>query len=369
MARETKLTSENIKKAAVLAAAGRSTADIEIALHVSQPTVSRLLRLARDRRYLETRCTLPVSQIREIESLLHVGKALTKHPAWSKRLIDVKIVSNTPPAGARPSTTTQWRAFAAGAADHVLTLLPRATQIGVTWGRVLQGLVDVIEQQMRERPPFEDAVVFPVCGDPPQIARAPERSSSLLAARLQRAVGDHSEGHSNSLVGVTAFIPETFTDSEVATLRKALTFTPGYVSIFSKRGLASRMDCLLTGIGTSSDLHDPLAGSHARSDGRAVRERASLGNIGGVLLERTGATRADLQRLRDQNDRWTGLKSEHLERCARHGASRKVPGTIVVATGADKATVLDAAIRRGWVNHAVIDPPLAAKLSQLSREA
>jgi DNA-binding transcriptional regulator LsrR (DeoR family) len=69
--------------------------------------------------------------------------------------------------------------------------------------------------------------------------------------------------------------------------------------------------------------------------------------------------------VRGINDRWAGVRLEHLARCARAatgGAGRA--GVIVLAVGRSKAEVVLECVRGGLVNELIVDHDLAQALAQ-----
>jgi hypothetical protein len=66
--------------------------------------------------------------------------------------------------------------------------------------------------------------------------------------------------------------------------------------------------------------------------------------------------------------RWTGVKMGHLQDCARRALNRtpdRAPGVIVLAIGANKATVVYEALRKGLIQHLFTDEDLADRLEQI----
>jgi DNA-binding transcriptional regulator LsrR (DeoR family) len=66
---------------------------------------------------------------------------------------------------------------------------------------------------------------------------------------------------------------------------------------------------------------------------------------------------------------WTGLRLEHLEACARLGERplKGPPGVVVVSAGTNRATAVCELIKRGLVNHLIVDDVLAEELEKASR--
>src|SRR5205085_2380645 len=84
-----------------------------------------------------------------------------------------------------------------------------------------------------------------------------------------------------------------------------------------------------------------------------------VGDIGGVFLPRTARDRV----VRGINERWTGVRLEHILRCARAAARDHTrAGVIVLAVGAAKAQVTLDSVRAGLITELIIDHDLAQAL-------
>jgi hypothetical protein len=125
---------------------------------------------------------------------------------------------------------------------------------------------------------------------------------------------------------------------------------------------------VLTSLGTNESGTSWLeAASAAAAVDPEELAAASAGNIGGLFIDRRDASGADRRLVQRVNERWTGFRFEHLERCARasaHGPDRL--GVVVIAgRGASQARTAYECVRRGYVNRLLLDPNTASALEEL----
>ena len=85
----------------------------------------------------------------------------------------------------------------------------------------------------------------------------------------------------------------------------------------------------------------------------------AVGDIGGVFLPRSARDPV----VRGINERWTGVRLEHLAGCARAAADDPGrAGVVVVAMGRAKAEVTHACVRAGLITELILDHDLAQAL-------
>jgi DNA-binding transcriptional regulator LsrR (DeoR family) len=255
------------------------------------------------------------------------------------------------------------------AAGRMQELLPRMRLVGVTWGKTIARLVDGLRQLNPQAPSLPRPVQFvPLTGEPLAFPD-PETSSSTLAHRLGEVFtpGAHSL---HSLAAVPAFIPAKFPRKSQATIRNFIAEIAGYRAVFEPAGpdrktqepLVDRLDAIVTGVGTvSAGVSGRLLDDRVAAEGvtkEELQERA-VGDIGGVFLPR--AARDPV--VRGINERWTGVRLEHLARCATAAADdpQRV-GVVVVAIGRAKVEVTLACVRAGLITELILDHDLAAAL-------
>jgi DNA-binding transcriptional regulator LsrR (DeoR family) len=176
--------------------------------------------------------------------------------------------------------------------------------------------------------------------------------------------------HSLSLAAVPALIPENFTPKEVKAIRKLINYVDAYHDIFGgqrkdeteQEPWIRRMDCILTSVGPRErPLGDRLlktAGIHKER----LRELV-IGDICGILIPRPGLSTAEDSEVERVTERWTGIKLGDLEDCARRASRSRGTGVIVIAIGKNKAAFIYEVVRRGLVNHLIVDQDLADRLA------
>ena len=124
------------------------------------------------------------------------------------------------------------------------------------------------------------------------------------------------------------------------------------------------MEILVTSAG-----HTPLGFSRGSLLDKSEQE-FFVGDMGGVLLPHPNLSRLERRKARDIDARWTGLRLEHLEACARRAratadAPNGPPGVVLMSIGEQRAPAVFEAVRRGLTNHLVIDSRLEYALSTL----
>jgi DNA-binding transcriptional regulator LsrR (DeoR family) len=365
--------------AAYLYSQGNDQARIGGVLRVSQAEVSRLLGMARREGWLQTRCVLPEGAVAAVEQMVFADRDLLR-----ARLGREAARGGAAPvrglrifhSGGEGTDAAAWdarlRRCGQAAAARLQELLPRLRLAGVAWGATIARLVDGV-RQLNPRPPLLPGPVqlIPLTGEPLTFPD-PETSSSTLAHRLHEILGGASAFH--SLAAVPAFIPAKFSRPSRKAIRQFIAEIAGYRAIFERRSadgrpqepLADRVDAILTGVGTvSAEISGRLLDDRLLAEGltkEQLRERV-IGDIGGIFLPRAGHQRV----VRGINERWVGVRLEHLARCAR-AAAQDVgrAGVIVLAIGRAKAEVVLECVRGGLVNELVVDHELAQALLQAS---
>jgi len=361
---------------AVLSADGRSQSDIARAIKVSQATVARLAKEATSLGLLVQRqpvCTLPSERVDELRTRVDEDLSL-RLASIAGRPLDLQVVTLSESVARAQSAEGYFRKvqeFGVRVAPYLARLLSHGRLFGVTWGLALQQVIEGLRRTPGAVPRPEHSVRFvPVSGDPaPTALPDARRSSSHLVADLDDLFNGKG-GRALTLAGVTAHIPARFSRPEdVRTIREFIRDLGSYREIFgdeSTPALLDQLDGVLTSVGPASLASDPFL-NFAADDSklRSHLERSTVGNIGGVFLERKPASREQVRQIEEINERWTGIRLEHLTRCAQ--AATKDPrrvGVVVVAVG-DKAEIVLECLRRGLVNRLLIDRSGATALKQL----
>jgi len=197
-------------------------------------------------------------------------------------------------------------------------------------------------------------------------------SAAMIAARLETALtGKKNFEHSFS--SVASCIPEGFSGERAETLRAFFRTFPGYQAIFGpgrsdRGGLITKLDGMLTSVGTNESGTSWLkAASAAASVDPEDLAAASAGNIGGLFVERRDASSNDRRLVERVNERWTGFRFAHLERCARAAAidPERLGVVVIAGRGANQARTVHECVRRGYVNRLLLDPNTASALEKL----
>lgn len=247
-------------------------------------------------------------------------------------------------------------------------LVPKMRSVGVTWGVTLRCLVDELDKRFPAPPRADDPVCFfPTCGDPPEVQHDPHRGSSILVTRLATRFNG-SKTSEFSFSGVGASIPAGIRSArDVAAIRRYLLLNSRYRRVFGDgkaKGLIDGCDTILTSAGTAVGMGGPWL--EAAAEAMEMTPRAlwalTVGNIGGLFLPKPELTARAAQKLKEVNDRWTGIRLEHLMACASKASLERV-GVVMIAAG-DKTEILLECLRMGLVNHLIIDQVQAAALAK-----
>jgi DNA-binding transcriptional regulator LsrR (DeoR family) len=383
-----KETEIDIVAAAYLAGEGKLQKEIADQLNLSQTLVSRMLAKAKNLYWREEvtflRDKIDAQTSREL--LDRIGRN-----DLARRLSELSQRHASRPGpvlrvfGGEKGANDKARSFqfAREAAPYVKGLLERAGTCGVTWGGMLGHVLEALRTLAIPAPWKQPNLeIVPLCGEP--LGDEPTTfSSSSISHELGKLVnGDHYNARYIGMV--PAFLPD-FEEEEIHTIWKLIGLVNHYVEIFgtpeSKPGpvppLAERLDMILTSVGPASEPLGFLKG-RLLATGKVTTEELKdliVGDIGGVCIERAHLSKRPMGRLESVTKRWTGLKFKHLDACAARAAEARaaqqdpltgMPGVVVVSRGAKRAELVYEAVKRGLVNHLVIDQELAEELEKMS---
>lgn len=346
-------------------------------LNVSQSQVSRLLRLAREARWLVDRPLFippepgdPYFDIWcEVESQFVLSKRLENkfRSYYGEPLRRVVVVDGI------------GEAYSQGAAEALLPILSELdpqrgaiSSLGVTWGRNIRYVIQALRQLVPEpiRPADQPLTLVPLCGEPFQDREDPQTfNSSALAWELHQVVNVRGSPSPLSIAGVYAFIPQRYR-GQAETILDFYRLGSAYAAIFPKEGgLAASLDAVLTAIGVPGE----------RYPGVFLRERLALGDltpdelgsvlgdVSGILIPRKNAKPRLARKVQQLNERWTGVKQEHLVSCARRAGLG--PGVIIVAQSQDRAALIHRCCREEkMINTLLISRVLAEAIERLVDE-
>jgi DNA-binding transcriptional regulator LsrR (DeoR family) len=366
--------------AARLYSEGKLQTEIAPLIKVSQPDVSRLLREAQNKLgILRVRPSLIKENIspsdwRTVEYEFFSDKELTEKlntwvPAGTK--CNVRVLG------------TSEDDFFTGAARKLLELLAKSKAAGVLWGRTIRQIVDRLPSLIPAETVNATIECVPLCGDPIYVMNQDDEnfSASHLAAELERLLTGATRRTLPSMSGVPAYLPRSVLNPKVkrksTILEDFIYKVPGYQKIFRDPGgspFIDRVDTLLTGVGICLKA----AGSDERECGAFLRERMTqedlkpaelselvVGDIGGILVQRTGISAAKKKIVAELNAGWLGVNEGQMRRIARRSARSGSAGVIAVARGSLKGEIISQCIKEGLVNELIIDFPLAMELKNL----
>lgn len=212
-----------------------------------------------------------------------------------------------------------------------------------------------------------------LCGEP--LGNSPTRfSSSNLASQLDVLINGGTR-IPLSLAAVPALIPKDFSRAEVNAIRKLISRVDAHREIFGgpnqesarRECLIDNVDTILTSIGSSATALAFGDDEFVKTAGitREDLQKLVIGDIGGVLFPRPHLGAGEQAALDQIVARWTGITEKHIKYCIDRARHDKTPGVIVVAIGESKATIVYECVKRGLVNHLVIDQDLAKKLESV----
>lgn len=370
--------------AAYLASKGDNQTQIADKLQINQAEVSRLLKIAIDeKKWLKK--VPPIFTPRGAEAKWETAKtkfaqflsdnalrtklqALEERPG--KRLRSVVVIRNHPD-NFHPSVT-----------ETIKDVLQRGTVVGMTWGRTMRNLVDLLKETLDEPIRKDNPIQFlPLCGEPLKDRHDPVNfSSSALVAELNVLINGPKSPPPPSLAGVPAIIPPGYKPSEVTLLRRFIGQVAGYSVVFGEEkrgertpGLVDRVDTILTSLGVAQNAH-PHRGIflQERVDlgdiSEAELDEMVVGDVGGIIIPRANLGKAQTQRLEEMGRRWTGLQKDHLRDCARDAVAMNKPGVVVFSRGDSspevRGRVVQRSIELGLVNELIVDEELATALGK-----
>jgi DNA-binding transcriptional regulator LsrR (DeoR family) len=351
----------------------------ELLGNMTQSGVSRLLKHAEDRGWLEVRYRftgfdrLSPERQTELKRLVEpkgLDAALASvTSATGVRVRSVRMFSSGSTSVSPSGFERRLRRFGRAACRHLAERLEQSALCGITWGGTLSHLVAALEAAPPK--PFAGVTRFvPVCAEPLERGSNNDTSSHLVR-RLQRVLQPRGDPPL-SLTGVPALISRRFVGADAAGIRKFIDEAASYREIFtSRQPLVDRLDTLVTSVGRAGRamgfIHEELLRAGSVPGNRltnAKLERLVVGDIAGNLLGRSGLDESARREVDALNAMWTGINLGHLERIAVQADRQKRPGVIVVSIAANRADVIAAAVRRGLVNELVIDRDLALELTK-----
>jgi DNA-binding transcriptional regulator LsrR (DeoR family) len=360
--------------AAFLRSDGHSQLEIADRLAISQPDVSRYLERAKSKSWLQElnpRFTVPDEQVEKwnlAKNRFFSGEELyeclvRRFPGSSRFLRKVTLVHSLNQGHFGPSLVAA-----------VCGLIADVTYCGITWGRTIRHLAELLEQashgghQVRDRP----IQFIPLCGEPLLYDGDPgEYSSSRLSARLNRALnGTESPHRTPSLYGVPASIPLSL-GRDLAALKNFITHIQGYSDIFGASGrrstvapLIDRVEAILTSVGVAcSSDRGVFLNKRIGANDITARQVESLvaGDIGGIVIAKEGLTDKQSELIDRLNQSWNGVTLARIQRLSAEASDSK-PGMVVLASGGQRKEVVLQCIKLNLVNHLIVDQQFAVSV-------
>src|SRR5271167_1442262 len=371
---------------AYLAGEGRRNKDIAPILGVTEVAVARNLAKAR-KKYLRYQVSFLHHKVSR-NLMEKVRQRVTRQSLQDQlnRMADCNGHGRTLflrvfPCGPCRDDRERMLKLGAAAALFIRQLLLRSKTCGLTWGGMLQRVVTGLRDLPFPPPWTKETIQFiPLSGEPLGRERASFSSSSL--ARDLGIIVNGDQYDARSLAMVPAFIPDGFKEHERDGVWKLIELVQSYDDIFgphpdgsakppATKGtlpLAQRLDMILTSVGS----HDrPLGfGRGVLFDRMTVTydtlKSLIVAAVGGVCIPRENLKRAESKQMEKVQTSWTGLRPEHLEECARRGTDplKGPPGVVVISGGVKRAAAICELIKRGLVNHLIIDEVLAEELEK-----
>jgi DNA-binding transcriptional regulator LsrR (DeoR family) len=354
---------------ALLRSQGFSQSDIAERIGMSQPEVSRMLQAAITKNLLRPhpsflRENVTAEEFERAEALY--GGTFSALEKEARALVPRGVTFRLHVVSA-----TDLPAFCEQAARHVTDLLADGSlTVGTMWGSTSERIINGVTRMARPSKGSEIRAI-PLAGDPLYLLNQEnqEYSASVLAARLERAFTGRTRSDLPSLNGVPAYISKTLMadKKKAVVLHDFIRNIPGYKRIFGEDGYVDALDTVLTGVGVFAT--NPLYSA------TFLREREAqegpdfeevrpliLGDFAGSILPQPGLRAKEIELVAGLNQGWMGISLEQLKKVASGGKVKSPPGVITVGFGPDKAGILAESMKRGLVNHLVVDEQLARRL-------
>ncbi len=357
---------------ALLRSQGFTQVDIAERMHLSQPEVSRLLERASTDGMLRAQPTF-------LEERVDVAELDLARQRVAGNFLNVEMqVRKLVPAGLsfrlHTVTAKDLQAFHLQAAVVVANLLAGDLIVGTMWGSTIDKIIDGVTRIAR--PSRSSGLrAIPLAGDPLYLINHGNQqySASILAANLERALTGKARPELPSLNGVPAYISrQLMTDQKkAAVLNDFIRAIPGYHRIFGPIGYVHRIDTVLTGVGVFATNPQQTTATFIRErekqegDDFARLRNLIWGDFAGILIPRNRLSAEEKAFVKSMNQGWTGVSLEQLKEIARRARTGSPPGVITVGFSAENKTgILRESLRRGLINHLVVDEALAKELGR-----
>jgi DNA-binding transcriptional regulator LsrR (DeoR family) len=345
---------------------------------LSQPQVSRLLAHAERQNYLviEQRFASELFSdgwIRQIDEMLAPsGMAADLNNYCQRAGIHTPRmrVFESGPGNTEVALAQRRARFGRTAAGRLIELIEKSSNVGVAWGRTIKALTDGITASRQPLNKNRQITFSPVCAELVSLAHH-GYSSSRLADILDEAF-NKAPGQGPQLTGFPAYIPRHYDVEMRASIWRFISDTPGHHRVFSgPDALIHQMDMLISSIGSANT---PVLGSFDElvlAGGLKANDLRQLviGDLGGILVPKTGLSKAKQALIDDLNELWTGMKTEHVHAIAERAfADNRLSGVVVVAIQTERGDTAFELICRGLVNELILDQSAATQLQRRLNE-
>lgn len=363
-------TRVRIVACALLRSQGYNQEDIAERMNLSQPVVSRLVTAAIQANLLQAQPTFLAQNATPAELHLAQERYAGKHADLEKRIRE--LVPRGLCFRLHTVAAKDLQSFCDQAARHVAGLLTGDLIVGTMWGSTIDRIIDGVTRYAQPSKRSELRAI-PLAGDPLFLLNqeTQQYSASVLAARLERAFTGRTRSDLPSLNGVPAYISrQRMSDpATAATLKDFIQTIPGFHRIFGPIGLEHQVNTVLTGVGvfaanpqhTATFIREREA---QEGDDFAALKKYILGDFAGSILPKPGLRAEQLREVESLNLGWLGIQLGQLKRIARQARTTSPPGVITVAFTGDKAEILRESLKRGLINHLVVDDALALTLAR-----
>jgi len=336
---------------------------------LTQGQVSRLLREAREQKYLREVFRFPPDLPRE-DRLEIVNSFFLRHgqleDALARRsrelsrrqsgggtpfkqlyVVAAPRIDNETDASVRANA---FRSFGMSAAGIVANYIDEVDMCCVAWGRTIAATVDYMPHGGVASADNQKKQFIPIAGEPTN--HEPNGVGPSDAARRLSQAWPGST--SLSLRGVQARIPKQVHDQDGGrAARELIRYSNDYRRIFGaaeidENTLISEVPMILTGLGNVDTSQRTIAGDGADpwyletvdAEGATVLNLA-VGNIGGVWIAKNGIGDEDKELVAKVNERWLGAQYGDFRGCALNAdLQQRRPGVVVVAVEPDKADIV-----------------------------
>lgn len=289
---------------------GLSQEEIAAKIGRSRSLVSRLLQSAREHGLVSVRVRFPLRTVSSLEQQLTERFDIT----------EARVLSH-PKVGDDTSLTRLGRLGARSLQRRLFS----GIRIAVGWGHTLYQIVRAMPEVR-----LDSVLVIQMMGS------IGAQDPKFDGAELARQLADKLDGDFRAL-SAPLIVESESTANELLSNR----------AIERTVDVAMRSDVLLTGLGTIDSRNSGLAGAGYLDEGSLVEleQMGAVGDMMGVMLDASGRP-LDVE----ANRRTVALPLDALS---------SIPWVVGIAGGAQKAGIIEAALRGGYLNELITDQSAA----------